>query len=67
MTRTSSKALRGANQIGATVAPQALQPEPELWQEIRQTCPEMAMQARVIRVLRPSVDEPRDSYPTTSP
>ena len=67
MTRTSRKALRGANQIGATEAPQALQPEPELWQEVRQTSPEMAMQARVIRVLRPSVDEPRDSYPTTSP
>ena len=67
MTRTRRKALQGANQIGATEDPQALQPEPELWQEVRQTSPEMAIQARVIRVLRPSVDEPRDSYPTTSP
>ena len=66
MTRTSRKASRTVNQIGATGAPQPLQPQPEVWQEVRQSSPEMAMQARVIRVLRPSADEPRDSYPTTS-
>ena len=67
MTRTSRKASRPADQIGVTGAPQLLQPEPELWQEVRQTSPEIAMQARIIRVQRPSANEPRDSYPTTSP
>ena len=67
MTGTSRNVAESINRLGDSAAVQHPQPDPELWQEVRQTSPEMAMQARIIRVQRPSASEQRNSYPTTSP
>ena len=67
MTRTERREEHSTDRIADQVRPQAEKAETELWQEVRQTSPEMAMQARIIRVLRPSAGEPRTTYPNTSP
>ena len=67
MTGTSRNVAESINRLGDSAAVQHPQPAPELWQEVRQTSPEMAMQARIIRVQRPSASEQRNSYPTASP
>ena len=66
MNRTERRTESPKDQVDGRVAAQPQQAETELWQEMRQTSPEMAMQARIIRVLRPSANEPSDSYPKTS-
>jgi hypothetical protein len=41
-------------------------PADDWWQTIQQTSPEMAGQVRIIRVRRPSSEEPHAVYPNTS-
>ncbi|MFM7653422.1 MAG: hypothetical protein ACKO5M_10965 [Vulcanococcus sp.] len=57
---SKAQALAGINGAGPTEA------DAELWQEVRQSSPEQAVQARIIRVLRPSPQESRETYSNTT-
>ena len=57
---SKAQALAGVNSAGPTEA------DAELWQEVRQSSPEHALQARIIRVMRPFPQESRETYSNTT-